>query len=78
MSMIFNSHSNYNISYHRSNFYKTLYDTTKLPYHKMFNNCINYLCYTQSKGNNYIYKPHNNYGRVGTTTTSYLASKNRL
>ena len=28
--------------------------------------------------NNYIYKPHTAYGRVGTTASSYLASRRRL
>lgn len=57
-------------------YFKTMFDTTLLPYNKMYDNSTNTLCYTQSK--NYIYKPHNNYGRVGTSTAGYIASRNRL
>jgi hypothetical protein len=60
----------------RSNYYKSVFDTTVLPYGKQYNNCKNELCYTYSK--NYIYKPHSAYGNVGTTASSYLASRRRL
>ena len=49
----------------RSTYFKTMFDTTLLPYNKMYNNCNNTLCYTYSK--NYIYKPHSAYGMVGTS-----------
>ncbi len=62
---------------HRSTNFKTLFDTTVLPYNKKYNNCTNTLCYTQSKGT-YIYQPHTAYGMVGTTASSYLARRKRL
>ena len=61
---------------HRSTFYKSLFDTTLLPYGKQYNNCNNNLCYTYSK--NYIYKPHSDYGMVGTSAAGYLARRKRL
>lgn len=60
----------------RSNNFITLFDTSLLPYGKMFNNCNNTLCFTYSK--NYIYKPHSNYGNVGTTASGSRAQKKRL
>jgi hypothetical protein len=61
---------------HRSTFYKSLFDTTLLPYGKQYDNCTNTLCYTYSK--NYIYKPHSDYGMVGRTSAGYLGQRNRL
>ena len=61
----------------RSSYYRTMFDTTVLPYNKSFNNCSNTLCYTSSKGT-FIYKPHTAYGMVGTTAASYLARRRRL
>lgn len=61
----------------RSSYYRTMFDTTVLPYNKSFNNCSNTLCYTSSKGT-FIYKPHTAYGMVGTTSASYLARRRRL
>lgn len=80
MSLVFSS-NNSNPSFpsylvHRSTYYKSLYDTTLLPYGKQYNNCTNTLCYTYSK--NYIYKPHSDYGKVGTTSAGYLAQRKRL
>ena len=63
-------------SLHRSTNFKTLFDTTNLPYGKQYNNCSNTLCYTYSK--NYIYKPHTAYGMVGTSASAYLARRFRL
>ncbi len=60
----------------KSSNYITMFDTTKLPYNKIYNNCNNTLCYTSSK--NYIYKPHSAYGMVGTTAASYLGRRKRL
>ena len=60
----------------RSTFFKSLYDSTNLPYNQKYNNCQNDLCYTYSK--NYNYKPHTAYGAVGTTASSYLARRHRL
>ncbi len=60
----------------RSTYFKTMFDTTLLPYNKMYNNCNNTLCYTYSK--NYIYKPHTAYGMVGRTAAGYLAQRRRL
>jgi hypothetical protein len=79
--MQFNSGNNSTIypqnQLHRAGYYSTLFDTTLLPYNKQFNNCSNTLCYTQSKGT-FIYKPHSNYGQVGTSSAGYLARRNRL
>jgi hypothetical protein len=55
----------------RSNYYKSMFDTNSLIRAAPTN-----LCYTYSK--NYIYKPHTAYGMVGTTASSYLASRRRL
>ena len=55
----------------RSNYYKSLFNTTRLS-----NAAPTNLCYTYSK--NYIYKPHTAYGIVGTTAAGYLASRRRL
>jgi hypothetical protein len=60
----------------RSGYFKSLYDTSILPYNKQYNNCSNTLCYTYSK--NYIYKPHSAYGMVGTTAAAYLARRKQL
>ncbi len=60
----------------RSTFYKSMYDTTLLPYNKPYNNCSNTFCYTYRK--NYIYKPHSAYGMVGTTAAGYLGQRKRL
>lgn len=60
----------------RSGFYKSMFDTTLLPYNKQYNNCSNTLCYTYSK--NYIYKPHSAYGMVGTSAAGYLGQRKRL
>ena len=61
---------------HRSGYFKTMFDTTFLPYNKMYNNCSNTLCYNYSK--NFIYKPHSGYGLVGTTSAGYRARRKRL
>ncbi len=61
----------------RANYFSSMFDTTLLPYNKMYNNCNNTLCYTYSKGT-FIYKPHTAYGRVGTSAAGYLAQRKRL
>ena len=55
----------------------TMFDTTLLPYNKIYNNCSNTLCYTASKGT-FVYKPHTAYGMVGTSAAGYLARRRRL
>lgn len=60
----------------RSTFFKSMGDTTLLPYGNNYNNCKNTLCYTASK--NFIYKPHSAYGMVGRTSSGYLAQRHRL
>jgi hypothetical protein len=62
---------------HRSTYYRTMFDTTLLPYNKQYNNCSNTLCYTSSKGTA-IYKPHTAYGMVGTSAAAYLGRRRRL
>jgi surface protein len=61
---------------HRAGYFKTMFDTTLLPYNKMYNNCSNTLCYNYSK--NYIYKPHSAYGMVGTSAAAYRGRRKRL
>ena len=63
-------------SNHRSGYFKTMFDTTLLPYNQQYNNCNNTLCYTYSK--NYIYKPHSACGMVGRTAAGYLGQRKRL
>ena len=62
---------------HKSNNFKSLGDTTVLPYNVAYNNCNNTLCYTHSKGTS-IYKPHTAYGMVGRTSAGYLSQRRRL
>lgn len=76
------STNNSSISYsshslHRSSYYKTMFNTTSLPYGKQYNGCSNTLCYTQSKGTS-VYKPHSAYGGVGRSSAGYLAQRRRL
>lgn len=61
----------------RSSFFITMFDTTLLPYNKMYNNCNNTFCYTWDKSM-FIYKPHSAYGMVGTSAAGYLARRKRL
>lgn len=60
----------------RSTNYKSLFDTTLLPYNKSYNNCTNTLCFTYSK--NYIYKPHSEVGMVGTVASTSRARRRRV
>jgi hypothetical protein len=63
----------------KSTNFKTLFDTTILPYNKMYNNCSGPLgaCYTWSKGT-FIYKPHTDVGNVGRTSAGYLGQRKRM
>ena len=61
----------------RSTNFKSLFDTTVLPYNKMYNGCSSNLCYTTSKGK-FIYKPHADVGMVGRTSAGYLAQRKRM
>ena len=68
----------------RSSYFKTMFDTTILPYNKMYNNCIGAsagsnggMCYTWNKGTT-IYKPHTDVGTVGTSAAGYLARRKRM
>lgn len=56
--------------------FSSLFYTDNLPYNKQYNNCNNTLCYTYSK--NFIYKPHSDYGMVGTSAAGYLGRRKRL
>ena len=58
----------------KSTNFKTLFDTTKLPYNKPD---LNKLCYTVSKGT-FIYKPHTDVGMVGRSAAGYLAQRKRM
>lgn len=57
--------------------FKTMFDTTLLPYNKMYNGCSSNLCYTISKGT-FIYKPHTDAGMVGRSSAGYLAQRRRI
>ena len=61
----------------RSGYFKTMFDTTLLPYNKMFNGCSGTFCYTWSKGT-FIYKPHTDVGMVGRSSAGYLAQRKRM
>jgi len=62
---------------HKSTNFKSLYDTTVLPYNKTYNGCSNNLCYTISKGMS-IYKPHADVGGIGRTSAGYLSQIKRM
>ncbi len=64
-------------SLHRSSYYKSMFDTTVLPYNQPYNSCSSTLCYTSSK-NTSIYKPHTAVGMVGTTATAGRARRKRI
>jgi hypothetical protein len=55
--------------------YKTLFDTTLLPYNKMYDDTK--LCYNISKGT-FIYKPHTDVEMVGRSDAGYLAQRKRM
>ncbi len=60
----------------RSTYFSSLYSNIPpalLPI--QHNKCM---CYTYNKPNNYIYKPHTDIGRVGTTSSSYLWQRKRI
>ena len=53
----------------------TMFDTTLLPYNKMYNGMK--LCYNVSKGT-FIYKPHTDIGMIGRSSAGYLAQRKRM
>jgi hypothetical protein len=55
--------------------FKTMFDTTLLPYNKMYDG--RKLCYNVSKGT-FIYKPHTDVGMVGRSAAGYLAQRKRM
>lgn len=61
----------------KSTNFKTMFDTTDLPYNKMYDGCSGNWCYTTSKGL-YIYKPHSDIGRVGRSAAGYLFQRKRM
>jgi len=62
---------------HKATNFKTLFDTTLLPYNKMYDGCSSNFCYTTSKGT-FIYKPHTDVGMVGRSSAGYLAQRKRM
>lgn len=81
-SMIFTNSTTPSPSYptnrlHKATNFKTLFDTTLLPYNKMYNGCSGNLCYTMSKGT-FIYKPHTDVGMVGRSAAGYLSQRKRM
>ncbi len=60
---------------HKATNYITMFDTTLLPYNKMFDG--RKLCYNVSKGT-FIYKPHTDVGMVSRTSAGYLAQRKRM
>ena len=82
MSMIFTNSTTPSPSYptnrlHKATNFKTMLDTTLLPYNKMYNGCSGNLCYTMSKGT-FIYKPHTDVGMVGRSAAGYLSQRKRM
>ncbi len=59
----------------RSSYFKTMFDTTLLPYNKMYDG--RKLCYNVSKGT-FIYKPHTDVGMIGRSSAGYLAQRKRM
>jgi hypothetical protein len=59
----------------RATNYKTMFDTTVLPYNKIYDG--RKLCYAVSKGT-FIYKPHTDVGMVGRSAAGYLSQRKRL
>ena len=59
----------------RSSYYITMFDTTLLPYNKMYDGTK--VCYNVSKGT-FIYKPHTDVGNVGRTAAGYLSQRKRM
>ena len=55
--------------------FKTMFDTTLLPYNKMYDG--RQTCYNVSKGT-FIYKPHTDVGMVGRSAAGYLAQRKRM
>lgn len=77
---MWNIHMNQAIAYpsnrlHRAGNYKTMFDTTQLPFNAMHDG--RKTCYNVSKGT-YIYKPHSAIGRVGVSSASYRAQRKRI
>jgi len=62
---------------HKSSNFKTMFDTTVLPYNQQYNGCSSNLCYSTSKGT-FIYKPHNDIGMIGRSSAGYLAQRKRM
>lgn len=54
----------------RAVFYSTLFDQKTKPNSKMF--------FTYNNPRNYYYKPHNDLGRVGTSSSAYRAQRKRI
>ena len=81
LSTIYNTSYTSNITSYPSNRlnkatnFKTMFDTTLLPYNKMYNGTK--LCYNVSKGT-FIYKPHTDVGMVGRSAAGYLAQRKRM
>ena len=59
----------------RSSYFKTMFDTTLLPYNKMYDG--RKLCYNVSKGT-FIYKPHTDIVNVGRTAAWYLGQRKSM
>jgi hypothetical protein len=81
LSTIYNTSYTSNITSYPSNRlnkatnFITMFDTTLLPYNKMYNGTK--LCYNVSKGT-FIYKPHTDVGMVGRSAAGYLAQRKRM
>jgi hypothetical protein len=59
----------------KSTNFKTMFDTTNLPYNKMYDGTKT--CYNVSKGT-FIYKPHTDVGNVGRSAAGYLGQRKRM
>jgi hypothetical protein len=59
----------------KSTNFKSMFDTTILPYNKMYDGTR--FCYSWNKGTT-IYKPHTDVGMVGRSSAGYLAQRKRM
>jgi len=60
----------------RANYFSTLYQNRPSIIESLKAN--KKMCFTYNNPTNYFYKPHSGSGRVGTTSTAYLAQRKRI
>ena len=62
--------------YSRAGYFSSLY--SDIPVEMLPIRFNNRMFFTYNKPTNYIYKPHSDLGRVGTTSSSYMAQRKRI